>query len=155
MSEILTLREVAELLRVHPNTVYRLARSGKLPAFKAGTDWRFARRDVEAWMRNRGESASPSLEDDVVHVVYWMLSQGFSLSVPTSSLAELLDCSPRSVQRAVSSLRRQGLVSTSGDRVALTPDGTSEAQRRHAARGQPPSGHDSVRLFAERQVGLT
>ena len=35
---ILTVQEVAEYLRVHPVTIYKLARRGGLPGFKIGTD---------------------------------------------------------------------------------------------------------------------
>jgi len=37
--EILTLREVAEYLRLAEKTAYRLAAEGKLPGFKVGGSW--------------------------------------------------------------------------------------------------------------------
>jgi len=39
--EFLTAREVGNLLRVHPTTVYKLVRQGRIPAFRIGTEWRF------------------------------------------------------------------------------------------------------------------
>jgi excisionase family DNA binding protein len=48
-SNMLTLREVCQLLRVHPSTVYRLIKTGKLPAFKIGRDFRFNRESIEKW----------------------------------------------------------------------------------------------------------
>lgn len=33
--EVYTIDEAAEILRLHPNTLYRLCRSGKLAAFRA------------------------------------------------------------------------------------------------------------------------
>lgn len=48
--DILTVPEVAHLLRVPKSTVYKLARLGQLPASKIGKHWRFVRRDLEAWM---------------------------------------------------------------------------------------------------------
>jgi len=42
----LTLKEVAALLRVHPETVRRLVRSGKLRAGLIGTHYRVLRRDL-------------------------------------------------------------------------------------------------------------
>lgn len=39
--DILTAEEVAKYFRVHPYTVKRLAREGKLPGFKIGGQWRF------------------------------------------------------------------------------------------------------------------
>nr|WP_233170272.1 helix-turn-helix domain-containing protein [Aquitalea sp. ASV15] len=42
--------EVAEYLKVSKRTVYRLAQSGELPAFKLGGIWRFRRSDLERWI---------------------------------------------------------------------------------------------------------
>ena len=53
-SELLTVDEVADFLRVKPSTVYEWAKQGKIPASKVGRLWRFSRKDVEAWVRNGG-----------------------------------------------------------------------------------------------------
>jgi len=45
---LLTTREVAALLRVHPKQVDRLLRRG-LPARRVGGEWRFSREEVLAW----------------------------------------------------------------------------------------------------------
>lgn len=45
--EILTLKEVAEYLKLAEKTAYRLAAEGKLPGFKVGGSWRFRRDEVE------------------------------------------------------------------------------------------------------------
>ena len=37
----LTVREVCELLRIHPTMVYKLVRQGKIPSFRIGSCWRF------------------------------------------------------------------------------------------------------------------
>jgi excisionase family DNA binding protein len=52
MDKILTLEEVAEFLRVHPTTVYRLLRKSKIPAFKVGSDWRFNEAAVGKWIKD-------------------------------------------------------------------------------------------------------
>lgn len=39
--ELLTPAEAANRLRLHPKTVVRMARDGRLPAVKVGTGWRF------------------------------------------------------------------------------------------------------------------
>lgn len=48
--KILTIREVAALLRVADKTAYTLAQEGQLPGFKVGGQWRFRRTDIEAWI---------------------------------------------------------------------------------------------------------
>jgi excisionase family DNA binding protein len=48
---LLNVRDVAELLRVHTSTVYRLMKSKKLPGFRVGYDWRFQLAEIEKWMK--------------------------------------------------------------------------------------------------------
>ena len=48
--DILTVKEICELLRVHQGTVYKLVKQGKIPSFRIGADWRFRRDVVERWM---------------------------------------------------------------------------------------------------------
>ena len=43
MDEILTAGEVAELLQIHPRTVYKLVKEGSIPGRKFGGGWRFSR----------------------------------------------------------------------------------------------------------------
>jgi excisionase family DNA binding protein len=46
----LTTKEVARYLRVNQYTVYRLVSQKKLPAMKIGSQWRFKRSVLEAWL---------------------------------------------------------------------------------------------------------
>jgi len=48
--EILTLREVADYLKLAEKTAYRLAAEGKLPGFKVGGSWRFKQSDIWDWI---------------------------------------------------------------------------------------------------------
>ena len=56
---LLTSREVADLLRVHPKQVYRLIRRG-LPARRVGAEWRFDRAEVMAWSGAEAPRAPPA-----------------------------------------------------------------------------------------------
>ncbi len=51
--EIMTSRDVAEYLHIHPLTVHKYAREGKIPAFKIGTDWRFHKKHIERWIKEK------------------------------------------------------------------------------------------------------
>jgi two-component system, chemotaxis family, chemotaxis protein CheY len=46
----LTTEEVLAYLQVNLRTVYRLIDAGKLPAVRVGRQWRFRRRDIDAWL---------------------------------------------------------------------------------------------------------
>jgi excisionase family DNA binding protein len=48
--EVLTIKEVAQLLKVGEKTVYSMAQTGELPAFKVRGQWRFSRKDIDAWI---------------------------------------------------------------------------------------------------------
>lgn len=48
--EILTIREVAEYLKITERTVYRLAAAKLIPAFKVGGAWRFRIVDIDNWI---------------------------------------------------------------------------------------------------------
>ena len=53
LGEILTLAEVAEHLKISKKTAYKMARSGDLPAFKAGKHWRVPQAELGAWIARR------------------------------------------------------------------------------------------------------
>ena len=55
--EFLTVREVCELLRIHPTTVYKLVRQGKIPSFRIGSYWRFRTDVIERWMAEKSTYA--------------------------------------------------------------------------------------------------
>ncbi|WP_085885902.1 helix-turn-helix domain-containing protein [Oceanibacterium hippocampi] len=54
--EILTIREVARLLKINEKTAYKLAAEGKLPGFKVGGSWRFERQSISQWIRRQTEA---------------------------------------------------------------------------------------------------
>jgi len=62
----LTTEEVLEYLQVNLRTVYRLIKAGKIPAVRVGRQWRFRKRDIDAWLdsqRPRGDrpAAAPAV----------------------------------------------------------------------------------------------
>ena len=51
--EILTLPEVAQLLKVAEKTVYTMAQKGEFPAFKVRGQWRFKRIEHDQWIEQQ------------------------------------------------------------------------------------------------------
>ena len=51
--DIMNTKEVSDFLKLHPFTVNKLAREGKIPAFKIGADWRFHRKHIERWINEK------------------------------------------------------------------------------------------------------
>ncbi|MCL4266934.1 MAG: helix-turn-helix domain-containing protein [Anaerolineae bacterium] len=50
---IMTVREVCDYLRLSESTIYRLVQEGKLPGRKVGGAWRFSRKGLDEWLRER------------------------------------------------------------------------------------------------------
>ena len=50
-SDILTIKELAEYLKIKEKTAYKLASEGKLPGFKAGGSWRFRMEEIKRWIK--------------------------------------------------------------------------------------------------------
>ena len=57
-TDILTIREVADYLKVTERTLYRLVQDGEVPGFKVGGSWRFRRDDLEQWITQRSRGAT-------------------------------------------------------------------------------------------------
>ena len=56
--EIMTLKEVAEYLKLAEKTAYRLAAEGRIPGFKVGGSWRFKKVDIDQWISSETRKQS-------------------------------------------------------------------------------------------------
>ena len=65
--ETFTPNDLAKMLNLHPFTVTRLAREGKIPAFKVGGVWRFRKDEFERWTKGRTTSAKRGRTQRVTH----------------------------------------------------------------------------------------
>jgi len=60
--EIMTVKQVAKYLQVDEHTIYRLARSGKIPAIKISGQWRFKKDIMVKWI-NEGSLENLNKEE--------------------------------------------------------------------------------------------
>jgi excisionase family DNA binding protein len=51
--QIMTLKEVAQYLKLTEKTAYRLAANKKIPGFKVGGSWRFKMSDLQDWIEQQ------------------------------------------------------------------------------------------------------
>lgn len=51
--EVLKIKDIATLFKVGDKTIYSMAQSGELPAFKVRGQWRFSRKDIDAWIEQQ------------------------------------------------------------------------------------------------------
>lgn len=53
LAAFLTTEEVLAYLKVNPRTIYRLIRTGELPAVRIGRQWRFRQSDLDEWLERQ------------------------------------------------------------------------------------------------------
>lgn len=58
MQNLLTVKEVAALLRVSAQTLYKMLDNGEIPAVKVGSQWRFDRDRIRDWLQQRSSEGS-------------------------------------------------------------------------------------------------
>ena len=56
--DIVTVREVADFLKVTEGTIYRLDAESQIPSFKVGGSWRFRRTDLVEWISEQADRAA-------------------------------------------------------------------------------------------------
>lgn len=50
--EVMTMEEASEFLRISRETLRKMIREGKIPARKAGREWRFSRQAILKWLES-------------------------------------------------------------------------------------------------------
>lgn len=58
LKNLLTVKEVAALLRVSTQTLYKMLEQGQIPAVKVGSQWRFDGDKIKTWIESQGVRAS-------------------------------------------------------------------------------------------------
>jgi len=53
MNEIMTIKQVAEYLKVSPRSIYKLVKDGSIPTFKIMNMWRFERSKIDHWINEK------------------------------------------------------------------------------------------------------
>ena len=53
MNEIMTIKQVAEYLKVSPRSIYKLVKDGAIPTFRIMNMWRFERIKIDHWINEK------------------------------------------------------------------------------------------------------
>lgn len=61
--DIMTIKELADYLKIAEKTAYRFVSEGKIPGFKVGSAWRFKKTEIDAWIKRQSESTRIEKED--------------------------------------------------------------------------------------------
>ncbi len=59
MADLLTTKQLQDILQVDRTTIYRMADSGRIPAIKVGNQWRFPSQQIETWLQRQSSTLAP------------------------------------------------------------------------------------------------
>ena len=60
--EVMDIRQASDYLGVSPDTLYKYASDGFVPAFKLGNRWRFKRSRLDEWMDRQSDKQTAEAE---------------------------------------------------------------------------------------------
>lgn len=55
--DMMTVKELADYLKIAEKTAYRFASEAKVPGFKVGSAWRFRKSEIERWIVEQEQQA--------------------------------------------------------------------------------------------------
>jgi excisionase family DNA binding protein len=62
--EVMDIRQASDYLGISPDTLYKYASEGFVPAFKLGNRWRFKRSRLDEWMDRQSDRIATELESN-------------------------------------------------------------------------------------------
>jgi excisionase family DNA binding protein len=62
--EVMDIRQASDYLGISPDTLYKYASEGFVPAFKLGNRWRFKRSRLDEWMDHQSDQHAADVELD-------------------------------------------------------------------------------------------
>lgn len=65
--EVMDIRQASDYLGISPDTLYKYASEGFVPAFKLGNRWRFKRSRLDEWMDQQSGMNTAAGEVDPEH----------------------------------------------------------------------------------------
>ena len=100
----LTIGEVSEYLKLPEETIYKYARSGRIPAAKVGRHWRFDQDQIDHWVQDHSNTKPSALKILVVDdepmirqlVEKWLLELGENVTCVSNGGEALTACEDES-----------------------------------------------------------
>ena len=91
MTELMTLGEVANYLRVTKRTMYRALKEGRFPAIKVRRQWRFEKNSIDEWMRQNSTKIAANIlvidDDETICSLFKDTLQAVGLTVTAVSVS--------------------------------------------------------------------
>jgi excisionase family DNA binding protein len=62
--EVMDIRQASDYLGISPDTLYKYASEGFVPAFKLGNRWRFKRSRLDEWMDRQSDATAAEISPE-------------------------------------------------------------------------------------------
>lgn len=161
MTDLLTTRQVQDLLRVDRTTIYRMVETGRLPAMRVGKQWRFARAEVERWLKQgHTDVVGASVTDEVRAAVYEpAATEDLAVRLPLACAQLILDAFAEilGVTMVITDMQGQPVTQMSNpcEFFSLLIAGRPQAIQRCVATWQQMAGAPALEpRFAINEMGL-
>lgn len=63
--EVMDIRQASDYLGISPDTLYKYASEGFVPAFKLGNRWRFKRSRLDEWMDRQSDATAAEVNPEM------------------------------------------------------------------------------------------
>jgi excisionase family DNA binding protein len=60
--EVMDIRQASAYLGISPDSLYKYASEGLIPAFKLGNRWRFKKSRIDEWMDNQSSASLAAVQ---------------------------------------------------------------------------------------------
>ncbi|HJW91883.1 MAG TPA: helix-turn-helix domain-containing protein [Anaerolineales bacterium] len=55
MGGVMTVKDLAQYLKISESKVYRMVNASQIPAFRVGKSWRFTRLSIDSWIQHASQ----------------------------------------------------------------------------------------------------
>lgn len=148
MSDLLTVKQLQDLLQVDRVTIYRMLSDGRLPGFKVGGQWRFSQEAIDEWLSSqqpepephRPVAQPPTAEQTIPLACIQPVQDIFAYATEVGALITDLTGAPLTqlsncadfCRLILSTPQGQAQCQTSWQTLAVDPDDHRQAHRCHA-----------------------
>lgn len=117
MDDLMTTRQLQQLLHVDRITIYRMLEDGRLPGFKVGGQWRFPRREVEKWLQGQRSNNPATAGPELLAVPVTATAEPAAQSpLPTTCMQAIQDILAEATESGAITMSAQGAPLTAASR---------------------------------------
>ncbi|MFC1991323.1 response regulator [Chloroflexota bacterium] len=89
MTELMTVQEIADYLRVTEKTIYRQLKRGSIPATRVGHSWRFDKTAIDDWLQRNSVGAKANIlivdDEEIIQLLFKEILEELGHKVTTAS----------------------------------------------------------------------